>query len=196
MKVLKFGGTSVGSAKNIQKAIEIVKNLSQESNITVVVSAIGGITNKLLNAANKAVAKDDTYKEVFNEIRLIHLDIIDELINSESNTKVKNVGDFRLSLNPQELKKFVKDIKKVNKIMGDNIKEKFFCEKTFEKNLRRSVYINKKIVKDEMLNKKNIKILRPYNPSGIAVYDIDKFINRKINTNLNKNSILKPSHFK
>ena len=112
------------------------------------------------------------------------------------NTKVKNVGDFRLSLNPQEFKNFVNDIKKVNKIMGDNIKEKFFCEKPFEKNLRRSVYINKKIVKNEKLNKKNIKIVRPYNSSGIAAYDIDKFINRKINTNLSKNSILKPSHFK
>ena len=112
MKVLKFGGTSVGSAKNIQKAIEIVKNLSQESNITVVVSAIGGITNKLLNAANKAVAKDDTYKEVFNEIRLIHLDIIDELINSESNTKVKNVINDRLNT----LEKLLEGIYLINEL--------------------------------------------------------------------------------
>mgnify|MGYP000580599181 CR=1 FL=1 len=53
MKVLKFGGTSVGSAKNIQKVIEIVKNESLSENVSVVVSAIGGITDRLLAAADK-----------------------------------------------------------------------------------------------------------------------------------------------
>ena len=63
MKVLKFGGTSVGSAKNIQKVIEIVKNESLSENVTVVVSAIGGITDKLLAAANKAIERNKNYKE-------------------------------------------------------------------------------------------------------------------------------------
>ena len=46
MKVLKFGGTSVGSAENIRKVKEIVK--SQNDDVIVVVSALGGITDKIL----------------------------------------------------------------------------------------------------------------------------------------------------
>ena len=55
MKVLKFGGTSVGSAENINKVIKIVRNSSKEDNVAVVVSAVGGITDKLLDAANNAI---------------------------------------------------------------------------------------------------------------------------------------------
>ena len=66
MKVLKFGGTSVGSAKNIQKVIEIVKNESFSENVTVIVSAIGGITDKLLAAADKAVKKIKNIKMTLN----------------------------------------------------------------------------------------------------------------------------------
>ena len=58
MKVLKFGGTSVGSSKNISKVIKIVKEESASENIAVVVSAVGGITDKLLAAADKAINKD------------------------------------------------------------------------------------------------------------------------------------------
>ena len=47
MKVLKFGGTSVGSSTNISKVIKIVKQESASENIVVVVSAVGGITDKL-----------------------------------------------------------------------------------------------------------------------------------------------------
>lgn len=53
MKVLKFGGTSVGSAENIRRVKEIVE--SQEGDVIVVVSALGGITDKILNAAKMAV---------------------------------------------------------------------------------------------------------------------------------------------
>ena len=52
MKVLKFGGTSVGSAENIRKVKEIVK--SQTDDVIVVVSALGGITDKILAAARNA----------------------------------------------------------------------------------------------------------------------------------------------
>ena len=60
MKVLKFGGTSVGSAKNIKKVIEIVKSSCENDQIAVVVSAVGGITDKLMSASQKAI---DKYKE-------------------------------------------------------------------------------------------------------------------------------------
>ena len=83
MKVLKFGGTSVGSAKNISKVIKIVKEESASENIAVVVSAVGGITDKLLIAADKAINKDHSYKEDFEALRLKHIEVIDGLLTGE-----------------------------------------------------------------------------------------------------------------
>ena len=111
------------------------------------------------------------------------------------NYKVKNVGDFSLSLNPKEFENFVFDIKKVNKIMGKSKKEKFLCEKPFEKSLRRSVYTNKNIHKYERLRKRDVKMIRPYNMNGVSTYEINKLIGKKINISLKKNSLIKKSYF-
>ncbi|MDB4180677.1 bifunctional aspartate kinase/homoserine dehydrogenase I [Flavobacteriaceae bacterium] len=83
MKVLKFGGTSVGSSKNISKVIKIVKEESSSENIVVVVSAVGGITDKLLVAADKAINKDHSYKQDFEALRQKHIEVIDGLLNGE-----------------------------------------------------------------------------------------------------------------
>ena len=83
MKVLKFGGTSVGSSKNISKVIKIVKEESASENIVVVVSAVGGITDKLLVAADKAINKDHSYKQDFEALRLKHIEVIDGLLSGE-----------------------------------------------------------------------------------------------------------------
>ena len=63
MKVLKFGGTSVGSVANINKVISILDSIPKTSKCIAVVSAFGGITDKLITAANKAVNKDETYTQ-------------------------------------------------------------------------------------------------------------------------------------
>ncbi len=80
MKVLKFGGTSVGSAKNINKVIHILDNYSKENAVICVVSAIGGITDKLLLAGKQAQNKDKNFLNTFNLIKDIHFEIINELI--------------------------------------------------------------------------------------------------------------------
>lgn len=80
MKVLKFGGTSVGSAKNINKVIHILDNHSKEDAVICVVSAIGGITDKLLLAGKQAQNKDKNFLNTFNLIKGIHFEIINELI--------------------------------------------------------------------------------------------------------------------
>lgn len=56
LRVLKFGGTSVGNAACIRRVAEIVHDASRESEIVVVVSAMAGVTNKLLEAAAQAEA--------------------------------------------------------------------------------------------------------------------------------------------
>ena len=72
MKVLKFGGTSVGSSENISKVTKIVINESEKSSIIVVVSAVGGITNKLISASSKAVDKNLDYKNDIKKIKTQH----------------------------------------------------------------------------------------------------------------------------
>jgi bifunctional aspartokinase / homoserine dehydrogenase 1 len=54
--VMKFGGTSVGDASCIRRVVEIVRAASRASNVVVVVSAMSGVTNKLLEAASQAEA--------------------------------------------------------------------------------------------------------------------------------------------
>ncbi|HSQ45717.1 MAG TPA: hypothetical protein VLM44_02240, partial [Lutibacter sp.] len=68
MKVLKFGGSSVATSENINKAIEIVKDSAYDSQTIVVVSALGGITDLLLVAGNLACIGDENYKNKFKSI--------------------------------------------------------------------------------------------------------------------------------
>ena len=68
MRVLKFGGTSVGSVASINKVIGIVKKASQNEPIIVVVSALGGITDRLLHAGIAARDMQD-YIGIFEDIK-------------------------------------------------------------------------------------------------------------------------------
>ena len=63
MKVLKFGGTSVGSVKSIQCLKRIVEKEAKRQPVVVVVSALGGITDKLLSTAQLALNGDIRYKD-------------------------------------------------------------------------------------------------------------------------------------
>lgn len=82
MKVLKFGGTSVGSAVNIKKVHEIVSG--QSTDVVVVVSALGGITDKIVNAAKMAALGSDFYLDELEAIRQRHFDVVTELFEKPS----------------------------------------------------------------------------------------------------------------
>ncbi|MBX2845428.1 MAG: bifunctional aspartate kinase/homoserine dehydrogenase I [Saprospiraceae bacterium] len=77
MIVLKFGGTSVATAENILKAKDIVA--SKQFPVVVVVSALGGITDKLLTCARLAVNKED-YSATLSAIETRHVETIKALI--------------------------------------------------------------------------------------------------------------------
>ncbi len=87
MKVLKFGGTSVGSAENIRKVKEIVK--SQNDDVIVVVSALGGITDKILNTSKMAVLGTEYFNTEITSIRERHEETVDELFDGEKKENVK-----------------------------------------------------------------------------------------------------------
>jgi bifunctional aspartokinase / homoserine dehydrogenase 1 len=59
LRVLKFGGTSVGDATCILRVAEIIRSAAQESDLAVVVSAIGGVTNQLVEASAQAEAGNE-----------------------------------------------------------------------------------------------------------------------------------------
>lgn len=80
MKVLKFGGTSVGSVESIRQIQHIISQ--QTDDCVVVVSALGGITDQLLKAAQLALQSDEAYMEVYQMIRQRHLDMANALIDN------------------------------------------------------------------------------------------------------------------
>ena len=86
MKVLKFGGTSVGSVDSIRQIQHIISQ--QTDDCIVVVSALGGITDQLLRAAHLALENGEEYMEVYQQIRQRHLDMIQTLIE---NTTVRQM---------------------------------------------------------------------------------------------------------
>lgn len=83
MKVLKFGGTSVGSVESILSVKKIVE--AEEEPVVVVVSALGGITDKLIKTSKLALAGDLSYLSEFDEIAERHHQMIETVIPSGEN---------------------------------------------------------------------------------------------------------------
>ena len=80
MQVLKFGGSSVKNAENINKVIAIIKEKAAQDKTIVVVSALGGITDILLQCSSLAASGDEAYKEKLQEAEHRHLQTAKELI--------------------------------------------------------------------------------------------------------------------
>src|SRR5215470_6991318 len=82
--VMKFGGTSVGDAQCIRRAAEIVRSAAHESAVVVVVSAMGGVTNRLISAAKKAVEGQDDLSSEIDSLRQQHIDAAKVLVSDKS----------------------------------------------------------------------------------------------------------------
>lgn len=80
MQVLKFGGSSVANAANIQKVVAIVQKAILKEPTVLVVSAMGGITDSLLETGNFAATANETYKELLKQMENRHLDAVRELL--------------------------------------------------------------------------------------------------------------------
>ena len=80
MKVLKFGGTSVGSVKSILSLKKIVEAEARTQPVVVVVSALGGITDKLIATSEIALKGDERWKEEFDAMVTRHHQMIDTII--------------------------------------------------------------------------------------------------------------------
>ena len=88
MKVLKFGGTSVANAQNIQLVINIITEKAKNDKTVVVVSALSGVTDLLINASQKAANKDHNYKSIIEQIKQKHFDTIAELVEGANQNQL------------------------------------------------------------------------------------------------------------
>ena len=85
MKVLKFGGSSVGTPECILKVKSIVESQVEPS--VIVVSALQGVTDQLIKTSKLAKERDESYKDLLNEIEQRHYQAVKELfrVNQQSN---------------------------------------------------------------------------------------------------------------
>ncbi len=85
MKILKFGGSSVGSADSIRIVVDIIAGYKKaDIHVAAVSSAMAGVTNKLVQLGRSAAANDPGYRELLKEIETLHFETIKDLL------KVKN----------------------------------------------------------------------------------------------------------
>ncbi len=89
MQVLKFGGTSVANAENINKVVDILKKKSVEAPVIAVVSALGGMTDTLQQAGELANVKDQQYIQLWQSIKERHLETASQLgLGSETKDEI------------------------------------------------------------------------------------------------------------
>lgn len=91
MKVLKFGGTSVGTVESLKSVKNIVE--SSDEQVIVVVSALGGITDQLINTAKLAARGDYAHLDSYAKIVERHNDVIENMVPTEKLEELKSIVD-------------------------------------------------------------------------------------------------------
>lgn len=94
MKVLKFGGTSVGTVESLRHVKRIVEECEEQ--VIVVVSALGGITDLLIKTAHQASTGDITYMQNYAKIVERHINVINGIVPQEKITTVRTKIDMLL----------------------------------------------------------------------------------------------------
>jgi bifunctional aspartokinase / homoserine dehydrogenase 1 len=78
--VFKFGGTSVAGADRIRRVVDLIAAEPADARRVVIVSAFGGVTDRLIQAIEEALARTDMHREVLAEIRKRHDEAVEELV--------------------------------------------------------------------------------------------------------------------
>jgi bifunctional aspartokinase / homoserine dehydrogenase 1 len=89
MKVLKFGGSSVGSPGNIKLVTQIIGDyINKGEKLAVVTSAMMGVTNDLVKVGNMAAVDNENYKELSDQIISRHIEAIKTLIHIKAQSSI------------------------------------------------------------------------------------------------------------
>lgn len=89
MKVLKFGGTSVGTAESLTNVKQIVT--ACKGQVIVVVSALGGVTNQLIQMADLAEAHSNEWESILEQVKARHMSVIDAVVPEDRQAQCKTV---------------------------------------------------------------------------------------------------------
>lgn len=89
MKVLKFGGTSVGTAESLTNVKQIVT--ACKGQVIVVESALGGVTNQLIQMADLAEAHSDEWESILEQVKARHMSVIDAVVPEDRQAQCKTV---------------------------------------------------------------------------------------------------------
>lgn len=89
MKVLKFGGTSVGTAESLTNVKQIVT--ACKGQVIVVVSALGGVTNQLIQMADLAETHSDEWESILEQVKARHMSVIDAVVPDDRQAQCKTV---------------------------------------------------------------------------------------------------------
>ena len=90
MKVLKFGGSSVGNAESIGKVVEIVQSTVENNSCVVVLSAMQGTTDALIEVGKCAEGGDENFREKISAIKVKHFEAVQNLIPENQRSEIVN----------------------------------------------------------------------------------------------------------
>lgn len=131
MKVLKFGGTSVGTPDNLRIVKSILASGKSSEKTVCVVSALGGVTNLLHECSEMASQGDESYEDTLTQIEQRHLDTIKELlpVGGQSSTFSK----FKILLN--ELEDLMKGVFLIRELSPKTLDRVLSYGETFSSNI-------------------------------------------------------------
>ena len=144
MKVLKFGGTSVANSKSLNKVLEIIKN--QNDSIVVVVSALAGITDLLMEMLSLAESRKDNFKSNLSKIEKLHLEPIKKCIPIQNQSAIisylkKNLNELESRLDAiflleEVTKKNNASVASFGEILSSNIIHEIFKHNKIDSELK------------------------------------------------------------
>ena len=107
MRVLKFGGSSVGDSTRIKAVIDIIiESQKNHGQLAVIASAMRGVTNQLIEAGQRAYRGDRSYEELLSDLQARHTSVANDLLGNKAES---NAHRF-ISQSFQELREFVHGI--------------------------------------------------------------------------------------
>ncbi len=96
MKVMKFGGSSLADSGRIRSVLTIIGAARRESPVAVVLSAMKGVTDALISAARSAEQGDQRYRQVVQELRDRHLQVVRDLLAADHRQSLEDRVDEML----------------------------------------------------------------------------------------------------
>jgi bifunctional aspartokinase / homoserine dehydrogenase 1 len=83
MRILKFGGSSVGTPERILRVVSIIRNEAEKHGpVCVVSSAFQHVTDQLIEVSRRALAHDPRYEDLLRTLEIRHMETVARLLSS------------------------------------------------------------------------------------------------------------------